>query len=156
MDMKTRPVIGVIGGNRADRRMLEMAEEAGRLIARAGAVLATGGLGGVMEAASRGANAEGGEVVGILPGEDKSAANEYVNIAIATGFGIGRNIVLVRTSDALIAVDGKYGTLSEIAYALQMGKPVVGIGTWDIEGLETAQDAREALDKVLRKIGNRQ
>jgi len=154
MGSKIRPVIGVIGGRDADGRTLKAAQDIGRLIARSGAVLATGGLGGVMEAASRGANEEGGLVIGILPGEDKSAANEYVNIAIATGFGIGRNIVIVRTCDALIAVGGSYGTLSEIAYALQMGKPVAGIGSWNIEGVESAEDAEDALSKVMKKIGS--
>jgi len=127
----------------------------GRLIAHSGAALATGGLGGVMEAASRGASAEGGVVIGVLPGEDKSSANEYVNVPVATGFGIGRNIVLVRTADALIAIGGQYGTLSEIAYALQMGKPIVGIGSWDIEGVVSVSDAAEAVSTVLKMLETR-
>jgi uncharacterized protein (TIGR00725 family) len=155
MDRISSPVIGVIGGKAADPGQLSDAEEAGRLIARAGAVLATGGMGGVMEAASRGAHAEGGIVLGILPGEDKSAANDYVDVAVATGFGIGRNIVLVRTADALLAVGGQYGTLSEIAYALQMGKPVVGIGTWEIDGVMPAPNARKAMDIIFEALGKR-
>jgi len=152
MDRKTITVIAIIGGREADRQLLAEAEEAGRLIARAGAALATGGLGGVMESASRGARDEGGVVIGILPGEDKSAANEYVNVPIATGFGIGRNIVLARTADALIAIGGQYGTLSEIAYALQMGKPVCGIGTWDIEGVVSVSDAAAAVSTVYKML----
>jgi len=153
MDRIASPVIGVIGGKTAEPDQLLEAEEAGRLISRAGATLATGGLGGIMEAASRGAKSEGGIVLGILPGEDRSAANEYVDVAVATGFGIGRNIVLVRTSDALLAIDGQYGTLSEIAYALQMGKPVIGIGSWKIDGVVPARNAREAMDIILKSLG---
>jgi uncharacterized protein (TIGR00725 family) len=153
MDGIASTVIGVIGGKAAGSTQIKEAEEAGRLIARAGAALATGGLGGVMEAASRGAHAQGGLVLGILPGEDKGAANRYVNVAVATGFGIGRNIVLVRTCDALLAVGGKYGTLSEIAYALQMGKPVVGIGSWEIEGVVPAPSVQKAMDIIFEFLG---
>lgn len=152
MDKKQKPVIAVIGGNEADASVLEQAREAGRLIAQAGATLLCGGLGGVMEAASGGASEAGGLVLGILPGEDKAAANPYIDVPVATGFGTGRNIILVRTADALIAVGGQYGTLSEIAHALQLKKPVFGIGSWDIEGVIRAEDAKEAVGMALEHI----
>lgn len=151
--MEKRATIGVIGGRRVSKALLKEAEEAGRLVAQRGAVLVTGGLGGVMEAASKGAREAGGITVGILPQESKREANGYVDIAIATGMGIGRNVVIARTSDALIAVGGGYGTLSEIAFALQMGKPVVGIKTWEVEGVIPAKDAGEAVGKAFEMIG---
>lgn len=109
-----------------------MAEGVGRELARRGAVVVTGGLGGAMAAASRGAKAEGGTTLGILPGEDRDDANPWVDVAVATGLGEGRNVVLVRTVDAVVAVAGEFGTLSEIALALRTGTPVVGLGTWEL------------------------
>ena len=109
-------------------------------------------LGGIMEAASRGAFNAGGMVLGILPGEDKNDANQYVTIKVASGLGIGRNILIARTADALIAVGGAYGTLSEIAFALQLGKPVAGIETWDIEGVMPARDAANAMELISGRL----
>ena len=143
----------MIGGRDAGPEMLREAEEAGRLIAQAGCILITGGLSGVMEAASRGAKEAGGLTVGILPADDTESANPYVEIPIATGFGIGRNVIIARSADALVAVGGQYGTLSEIAYALQLGRPVAGIGSWKIEGVHEAPDAASAVSHVLGKIG---
>jgi uncharacterized protein (TIGR00725 family) len=108
------------------------AEEIGRLVARAGAVLVCGGGGGVMAAATRGASAEGGLAVGILPGADRLAPNEHLTVSIPTGMGEMRNALIVRSADALIAVGGEFGTLSEIAFALKTGVPVVGLGTWEL------------------------
>jgi uncharacterized protein (TIGR00725 family) len=147
-----KPIIAVIGGRRSDKSLLKEAEEAGRLIARKGLVLVCGGLRGVMEAASRGAKAEGGLTVGILPQNDSKEANPFIDIPIATGLGIGRNVIIARTADALIAVGGEYGTLSEIAFALQLGKPVAGIKTWDIKGVIGAGNAAEAVNKVLELL----
>ena len=144
-----KPIIAVIGGRRTEKALLSEAEEAGRLIARRGATLVCGGLGGVMEAASKGAKSEGGLTVGILPHNDSKKANQYIDFPVATGLGIGRNVIIARTADALIAVGGEYGTLSEIAFALQMGKPVVGIKTWDIKGVIAVENAVEAVDKVF-------
>lgn len=144
-----KPIIAVIGGRRTEKVLLKEAEEVGRLIARNGAVLVCGGLGGVMEAASRGAKSEGGLTVGILPQNDSKEANQYIDIPIATGLGIGRNVIIARTADALIAVGGEYGTLSEIAFALQMGKPVVGVRTWNIKGIINAENAVDAVNKVF-------
>lgn len=126
-----------------------MAEEVGRLLARRGAVVVCGGLGGVMEAACRGARGEGGVAVGILPGLDRGAANPYVTVAVATGLGEARNALVVRAADALIAVGGAYGTLSEIALALKAGNPVIGLGTWKIDGVERADGPEAAVDSAL-------
>jgi uncharacterized protein (TIGR00725 family) len=112
----------------------------------------TGGLGGVMEAASRGARKGGGTTIGLLPGADRSAANRYVDIAIPTGLGEARNALVVRAADAVIAIGGAYGTLSEIALALKGGKRVVGLGTWDIEGVEPAESPEAAVETVLRDL----
>jgi len=144
-----KKIIAVIGGRKTEKALLAEAEEIGRLIAKSGAILVCGGLGGVMEAASKGAQAEGGLTVGILPHDNSSHANRYINIPIATGLGIGRNVIIARTADALIAVGGEYGTLSEIAFALQIKKPVVGIRTWDINGVKSAENALDAVNKVL-------
>ena len=149
-----RLVIGVIGGRRSETRLLKEAEEVGRLIAERGAVMVCGGLKGVMEAASRGARSAGGLTVGILPHEHKRDVNEYIDVAIATGLGIGRNVIIARTAEALIAVGGEYGTLSEIAFALQMGKPVIGIGTWEIRGVIPAENASDAVEKVFERLGS--
>jgi uncharacterized protein (TIGR00725 family) len=131
--LKDRPVfIGVIGGRELTAQVAGLAEEVGREIAKRGAVLVCGGLGGVMEAACRGASAEGGLTIGILPGDDRRDANHYVRIPIVTGLGAARNVAVVMSSQAVIAVDGSYGTLSEIGHALQSGVPVIGLDTWSL------------------------
>jgi uncharacterized protein (TIGR00725 family) len=122
--------VGVVGEGRCSKRTAAEAERVGRAIAIAGAVLFTGGRGGVMEAASRGAAEAGGTVVGILPGFDGGDANRWVQIPVVTGMDQARNVILVRSCDAVIAVGGMYGTLSEIALALKLGIPVVGLRTW--------------------------
>lgn len=149
--------VGVIGGGAADSPDLEAAEAVGAGLARAGAILVCGGLGGVMEAACRGARHAGGRTIGLLPGRDRGAANPWVEIAIATGLGELRNGLVVRSADGLIAVGGEWGTLSEIALALKVGKPVIGLGTWDLdreggarEGILVARDAADAVARVLR------
>lgn len=147
-----RTVIGVIGGRRVEKALLKEAEEVGRLIARKNALIVCGGLHGVMKAVSKGAKAEGGTTVGILPQDHKEDANEYIDVPVATGLGIGRNVIIARTADALIAIGGEYGTLSEIAFALQMQKPVVGIRTWDIRGIVHAENAEDAVAKVFELL----
>ena len=124
--------MAVIGSASCSPEIAELAEQVGRQISRRGAVLVCGGRGGVMEAACRGAKAEGGTTVGILPGMDRQEANAYVDIPVVTGLGEARNAIIVRTADAVIAVSGGYGTLSEIGLALKMGRPVVGLGTWEL------------------------
>ena len=148
-DIRKRIRVAVIGGSRPGRQALEMAVEVGRLVARSGAVLVCGGLGGVMEAASRGAREEGGLVIGILPGSTLADANPWVDVPIATGLGYTRNSLVVMNADAVVAVDGEYGTLSEIAYGLIHGKRVVGLGTWDIRGVTAAATPEEAVRLAL-------
>jgi hypothetical protein len=139
-------------------RILEWAEEVGQLLGRAGATVVTGGLGGVMRAASRGAATAGGVTVGILPGADAEEANEYVQLPIATGLGVVRNLVVVTAADAVLAVGGRHGTLSEIGLALRMGRHVVALSSWRVESehrlggarVHRARDPREAVAMVLR------
>jgi uncharacterized protein (TIGR00725 family) len=147
-----KKIIAVIGGRRTAKPLLREAAEVGRLIAQRGAILLCGGLGGVMEAASKGAKSGGGITVGILPQNDSEDANSYIDIPLATGLGIGRNMIIARSADALIAIGGEYGTLSEIAFALQMGKPVVGIKTWDIKGIVIAKNAIDATNRVFETL----
>jgi uncharacterized protein (TIGR00725 family) len=147
----------VIGpGDGVSAEELEAAEEAGRLLAEGGAILVCGGLGGVMEAACRGARSAGGLTLGILPGRDRREANRYVEVAVATGLGEARNALVVRSADAVVAVGGAYGTLSEIALALKGGTPVVGLGTWELArggvadtGVIRADSAAEAARTAL-------
>ena len=141
-------IIGVIGGSSCTEEVAAIAEDIGREIANLGARLVCGGLKGVMEAASKGAKEADGQTIGILPGNDKRDANPYIDISIPTGLGYARNMLVVRTADAIIALPGEYGTLSEIALALQIGTPVVGIDTWDIPGVVKAKDVSEAMEKV--------
>ncbi len=132
--------IAVIGGGRASAEVLGAAEAVGRGLASAGATLVCGGLGGVMAAACRGAKAADGRTVGILPGPDRSAANQWVDVIIPTGLGEVRNHLVVSSAAAVIAVDGEYGTLSEIALALRAGIPVIGLGTWTLTRPGGAKD----------------
>lgn len=145
--------IGVIGAGGCSGEVQKIAEEVGREIAKKGAILICGGLGGVMEASARGAKAEGGITVGILPGFDPSDANPFIDIKIITGLSHARNVLIVRSSDALIAVSGGYGTLSEIAIALKLQKPVVGLNTWDISpAIVQAGNAEEAVKKAIEQL----
>lgn len=121
-----------MGSSQCGPALASLAEEVGEEIARRSSVLVCGGGGGVMESAARGARKQGGMVLGILPGKDPREGNSFLTLAVATGLGEARNAIIARTADALIAVGGEYGTLSEIALALKMGKPVVGLKTWEI------------------------
>jgi len=142
--------IGVIGASQCSTGIYQIAENVGRLIAKRGGVLVTGGLGGVMEGASKGAKEEGGITVGILPGFNASDANKYIDIPIVTGLDHARNVLVVRSSQALIAISGEYGTLSEIAIALKTGKPVIGIDTWDcLEEIVRADGPEDAVEKAF-------
>lgn len=152
--MKHKPkIIAVIGGAETTKKNLQIAEEVGRLIGHSGNILVTGGMGGVMEAASRGAKTGRGLVIGILPSTDKRGANEFVDIPIVTGMNQARNIIIARTCDCAIAIDGKYGTLSEIAYCLMFSIPVIGINTWRIEApIVHVTTAEEAVAKALELV----
>ncbi len=152
--MKRRVHIGVIGAGTCNEATYELAMALGREIASCGWILICGGLGGVMEASCRGCSERGGTAVGILPGLEKEAANPWVTIPIPTGLGEGRNVLVVRASDVLVAVSGGYGTLSEIALALKTGKPVIGIDTWkDIEGIKYVQSPSEAIETARTLVG---
>ncbi|MGQ9464197.1 MAG: TIGR00725 family protein [bacterium] len=149
-----RRIIAVIGGAEINQTNLKIAEEVGTLIAKKRAILITGGLGGVMESASKGAKEAGGLVIGILPGTEKNSANPYVDIPIVTGMNQARNIIIARTCDCAIAIDGKYGTLSEIAYCLMFNIPVIGINTWKIEApIIHVESAKAAVKKAFELIG---
>ena len=128
------PIVAVVGASDCSGRphQVEMAEAVGHALAEAGAILICGGRGGVMAAACRGAKSAGGLTIGVLPGDSAAEANPYVDIPIVTGMGEARNIIIVRTAHAVIAVGGEFGTLSEIAFALKLGRPVVGLGTWEL------------------------
>ncbi len=152
--MREKTRIGVIGGSSPPPEALDKAYQVGKLIAESGAVLVCGGLGGVMEAASRGAREAGGLVIGILPGQDLNSANPYVDIPIATAIGYLRNALVVLNSHALVAVDGSYGTLSEISYALIYGKKVFGIDTWNIPGVIPTSGPEEAVKLAIKEAKN--
>ena len=149
-------MIAVIGAGETTREEDEAAREVGRFIAREGFALVCGGLGGVMEAACQGASEEGGLTVGILPGTRASDANPFVKIAIVTGMGHARNILIVQSASAVVALPGGPGTLSEVALALKVGAPVVALGAWqNIDGLHMANTPEEAVKKAARLAGRR-
>jgi len=153
--MKRKKIIGLIGGGVCSPEIEKIAKKVGRCIAERGGILVCGGLGGVMEAGCKGAKEAGGMTIGILPGMNPNDANEYVDIPIATGVGYARNIIIVNTSDAVIAVDGKFGTLSEIAFCLQFGVPVIGLLSWEIDPsiipAKTPEQAVEIAFSIRRK-----
>jgi uncharacterized protein (TIGR00725 family) len=154
-----RRTIAVVGPNEADDDLLELAAAVGDLVARRGDVVVTGGLGGVMAAASRAARDAGGVVVGLLPGSDRAAANDAVEVAIPTGLGELRNALIVRSADGVVAVGGSWGTLSEIALAMRTGKSIVCLRGWNVSDgggsrvtIPTAASAAEAIDVLYHAI----
>jgi hypothetical protein len=151
--------IGVIGASRPTKDDSKNAYEVGVLIAKSHALLICGGLTGVMEEACRGARSAGGLTVGLLPSDDPSESNPYVDIPIPTGFGMGRNVLVVRASEVVIAIGGSTGTLSELAFALNSGKTVIGLGTWNVKkmGLEhtnllSALSPKDAVEKAIKVL----
>jgi len=159
MSEKRKKTVAVIGGSEPSPEEARLAEEVGRELAKQGATLVCGGLGGVMEAACRGASSEGGVTIGILPGDSPKTANPYVQIPIVTGIGYARNITVVKSAQAVIAIGGSYGTLSEIAHALQSDIPVIGLNTWELSrngqqdnSIIPAQNPTEAVNKALNLI----
>lgn len=145
--------VGVIGSGRCSREIYRLAEQVGEGIARRGALLICGGLGGVMEGACKGAKAAGGMTVGILPGVRPDDANPYVDIPVVTGLSLARNLLVVRSSQALIAIEGGYGTLSEIAFSLQLGVPVIGLkATYHDRQMIRAEDAEDAVGQAFAAI----
>lgn len=154
--------MSVIGGSRCSRREAKLAEDVGAELARRGVTLVCGGLTGVMAAACKGARSAGGTTVGILPGNRREAANPYVDIPIVTTIGEARNVIVVCSGQAVIAIDGEYGTLSEIAFALRNRIPVVSLNTWTLSksgqrdsSIIVAHSARDAVDKALAAIEGR-
>lgn len=146
-------IMGVIGGGRGSAETEKLAEEVGAEIARRNGILICGGLGGVMQAACRGAKRENGTTIGVLPGTSKADANSFVDIPIVTGISEARNIIIVRSSDAVIAIDGQYGTLSEISFCLIFGVPVVGLQTWEVdESIIKAENSVDAVTKAFAAI----
>ena len=159
MSGRRKPRIGVCGPTTASSEALVLAEQVGTELAQRGGVLVCGGLSGVMEAAARGARAAGGLTIGILPGASANEANPFIDVPVVTNLGEARNALVVRSSDAIIAIAGAYGTLSEIALALKMGVPVVGLGTWQLRTPDggvppiiAAQSAAEAVEKAFGAI----
>jgi len=152
--------IAVCGPADATEEEVAWAEHIGRLIADAGAVLVCGGLGGVMDAAAHGARRAGGKTVGLLPGDTRAGASKYLSVVIPTGLGEGRNALVVRAADAVIAVGGAFGTLSEIAFALKAGKPVIGLHTWHLEKsgkkvsvIHRARTPEDAVELAFKLLG---
>ena len=157
--MTKKKLIAVIGGSQASQKEISLAEEVGCQLAKKGAILVCGGLGGVMEAACRGASSEGGITIGILPGENRREANNYVQIPIVTGMGYARNVAVVKSAQAVIAIGGSYGTLSELGHALQSGIPVIGLDTWSLlkngktnNAIIPVENPTEAVAKALELI----
>ena len=148
------PYVAVIGAGQDDGEFYEQARGVGRLIAEKGGIVVCGGLGGVMEAAARGAREAGGVAIGILPDEDRSRANEYLSYSFATGVGEARNLAVVCTADVVIAVGGEYGTLSEIGLAKKVGRPVVSLEGWDLPGhIIVVSSPEEAVEAVFGQLG---
>jgi len=145
--------IGIIGAGSRGNEIRALAKMVGREVAKRGAFLLCGGLGGVMEAAAYGAKQEGGITLGILPGTLKEEANPWIDLAVLSGMGHARNALIAQSSDALIAVNGEYGTLSEIALGLKMGKPIIVLESkWEIEGAHSAKSPPEAVELAFRLI----
>lgn len=140
--------VGIIGGNYPDSASLENAKTMGELIAQNGYVLVNGGMGGVMEASARGAKSKDGLVIAILPGKSADEANRFVDIAIPTGLGYMRNALVILNSDVVVAIDGSYGTLSEIAYAKIYKKTIFGLNTWNIQGVAALSSPEEIIKQV--------
>ncbi|HEX4672129.1 MAG TPA: TIGR00725 family protein [Solirubrobacteraceae bacterium] len=150
--MPLSPYVAVVGPGDASPEEADAAEQVGAGLARAEAVVVCGGLGGVMEAACRGAYRAGGMTIGILPGTDRAAANEWARVVIPTGMGEMRNALVVRAADAVIAVGGGYGTLSEVALALRAGVPVVGVDTWTIDGVIGVGSPADAVATAVARV----
>lgn len=157
-----KPYVAVVGAGRAAAALERVAEDVGRGLGEQGAVVLCGGLTGVMEAVSRGCRAAGGTSVGVLPGDDRAEANEFVDVALATGMGEMRNALIVRAADVVVALGGEYGTLSEVAFALKIGRPVVGYDTWELskdgeprDGIVRVGSAEEAVATALRLCSRR-
>lgn len=157
--LERKRIIAVIGGSDCSAQEARVAEEVGRELAKRGAIVICGGMSGVMTAACKGATSEGGLTIGVLPGDDRESANQYIQIPIVTSIGYARNVIVVKSAQAIIAVGGSYGTLCEISYALQSGLPVIGLETWSIsrnghtdKSIIRAKTPAEAVAKAFELI----
>jgi uncharacterized protein (TIGR00725 family) len=145
MVVDRKPMIAVVGAGKCSKKLRDMASQVGKYVAEHGGVIVCGGLGGIMEGAARGAKEAGGVTIGILPTDNKDDANEFIDYVIPTGFGEARNIMVIRAADAVVAFPGKYGTLSEMAFALNADKPVVSVNAWRLsDEIEQVEDPVEA------------
>jgi len=150
MPVERKPVIAIVGAGKCSKKLRDKAAAVARHVVKNDGVIVCGGMGGIMEGAARGAWEGGGVSIGILPSEDKSDANKFVTFAIPTGFGEARNLMVIRAADAVVAFPGKYGTLSEMAFALKIGKPLISIAAWKLgEEIIQIDDAVQAAEKAL-------
>ena len=155
-DTGRKPVIAIIGAGKCSKKLYDIAAEIGRYVAENGGVVLCGGLGGIMEGAARGAKEAGGTTIGIIPSENKADANQFIDHVIPTGFGQARNVLVVRAADAIVALPGKFGTLSEMAFALVSGKPIVSVQAWKLgEEIEQVEDPLEG-GKIARELDRKQ
>lgn len=143
-----KKIVGVIGGRQCNAKVEQTAHDLGKNLAKVVDYLVCGGFGGVMEAASKGFKVGGGITIGILTGYDKKAANKHIDLAIPTGLGLARNVLVVKSADVVVALPGSAGTLSEIAYCLQFGIPVISLGSWNIKGVIRAKTVKQAVERV--------
>jgi len=147
-----KKIISVIGGHSCKEKVEQIAQELGKKLAKVVEILICGGLSGTMKAVCQGFKSGGGLTIGIIPGYDKNEANEFVDIVIPTGLGLARNVLVVKSADVIVALPGEAGTLSEIAYALQFGIPVISLGSWDIPGVIKVKTVEEAVEKVKKML----
>ena len=151
--MERKPVIAVVGAGKCSKKLRDMAAEVGKYVAENGGVIVCGGMGGIMEGAARGAKEGGGTTIGILPTDNKNDANEYIDVVIPSGFGEARNLLVIRAADAVIAFPGKYGTLSEMAFALQGGKPLISVNAWKLgDDINIVDDPIEAAKLAMKLV----
>jgi uncharacterized protein (TIGR00725 family) len=150
MPVERKPIIAIVGAGKCSKKLRDKAALVARHVVKNGGIIVCGGMGGIMEGAARGAWEGGGVSIGILPSEDRKDANKFVTFAIPTGFGEARNLMVIRAADAVVAFPGKFGTLSEMAFALKIGKPLISIAAWKLgEGIIQLDDAVEAAEKAL-------
>ncbi|MFH1202012.1 MAG: TIGR00725 family protein [Candidatus Omnitrophota bacterium] len=147
-----KKVVSVIGGHSCTKEVEQLSQNLGKKLAKVADILVSGGLSGTMKAACRGFKAGGGVTIGMIPSYNKNDANEFVDIAIPTGLGLARNVLVVKSADVVVALPGEAGTLSEIAYCLQFGIPVISLKSWDIPGVIKAETVEEAIKEVKRLL----
>jgi hypothetical protein len=147
-----KKIVGVIGGHSCTNEVEQISLNLGKKLAKVVEILVSGGLSGTMKAVCKGFKAAGGTTIGIIPSYSKADANEYVDIAIPTGIGLARNVIVVKSADVVVALPGAAGTLSEIAYCLQFGIPVISLNSWDIDGVIKAKTIDEAVEKVKQLL----